>query len=63
MFQEHIETVIPGIGRAVLVVLGPRKGNKGELQGLKDGACLVKIKDKEILLQYNEVCKIHSESK
>lgn len=62
--QDHLETVIPGIGRNVLIVDGSYKGKTGKLLCLTDDdACKVEI-DNEVQkrFEYNQICKIYAES-
>ncbi|KAG7199211.1 hypothetical protein KM043_018082 [Ampulex compressa] len=60
--QEHLETVIPALGRDVLILWGKYKGRKGVVQELhiKDYSVDVKLskEDKIIeMLSYDQVCK------
>jgi len=65
--QAHLETVIPAIGKSVLVVNGAYRGSKAILETLDEKNFCVRIRIDEGTLkgrvlndvQYEDVCKIH----
>ncbi|CAE7364949.1 Kin [Symbiodinium pilosum] len=60
--QEMLETVIPNLGKPVLVVKGQYKGKKGQMRTVDlEGFCVaVELEDGRDVegLRYDEVCKI-----
>ena len=65
--QDHLETVIPGIGRPVLVVNGRYRGEEATLEGLdvdNFSADLRLAEDgKMVSLPYEHFSKLHVEEK
>lgn len=65
--QDHLETVIPGLGRPVLVVNGRYRGEEAVLENIDvDKFCaVVRLKEdgKEATLPYEHFSKLHFEDK
>lgn len=62
--QEHLETVIPGVGKPVLVVNGEFRGEEGELLSIDVDKFCAKIKlvsGEKISLPYEHFSKLHSQ--
>uniref|UniRef100_A0AC35U2J9 C2H2-type domain-containing protein n=1 Tax=Rhabditophanes sp. KR3021 TaxID=114890 RepID=A0AC35U2J9_9BILA len=60
--QNHLETVIPSIGKKMRVVSGPYRGKKGELRKLNEDEFNMELilldgSDKVIKLDYEDACK------
>uniref|UniRef100_A0A8R1XWN6 Kin17_mid domain-containing protein n=2 Tax=Onchocerca TaxID=6281 RepID=A0A8R1XWN6_ONCVO len=63
--QENVETVIPAVGRKMLIVNGAYRGMKAELQAIKeeDFAVVLRLeesfaKGRILCLPYEDVCKL-----
>jgi len=60
--QEMLETVIPNVGKVVLVVKGSHKGKKATMRAVDfEGFCVsVELEDGTLMegLRYDEVCKV-----
>jgi len=60
--QEMLETVIPNVGKTVLVVKGSHKGKKATMRAVDfEGFCVsVELEDGTLMegLRYDEVCKV-----
>lgn len=60
--QEMLETVIPNVGKTVVIVKGSHKGKRATMSAVNfEGFCVsVKLEDGTVMegLRYNEVCKI-----
>lgn len=64
--QEHLETVIPALGKAVLIVNGTHRGHEGTLKYIDvDNFCAsLKLDDgTKVILPYEHFCKIHMREK
>ncbi|CAL1539046.1 unnamed protein product [Lymnaea stagnalis] len=68
--QTHVETVIPGIGKSVMVVNGAYRGEEATLDAIdeKNFCCTVTLKHGPLTgrvltkIQYEDISKLHTES-
>ncbi|KAI8781936.1 DNA/RNA-binding protein KIN17 [Biomphalaria glabrata] len=68
--QSHVETVIPAIGKTVMVVNGAYRGEEATLEAIdeKNFSCTITIKHGLVAgrvvsgVQYEDICKLNSES-
>lgn len=64
--QEHLETVIPNIGREVLILLGKYRGEKAILKDINIDDCNANVElvsskfDKKVVrhIDYSHICKV-----
>ena len=58
--QTELQTVLPAVGGAVVVVKGPARGTKGTLVGLETESfrAVVRVDGEERKFSYDDVCKV-----